>query len=205
MPGTNGNRQRSTEDVGVLEQRVYGLETGLQTFRTDTANQINALSTQISGLGGKLEERAKVPWQALGFMLTFVVVIGGLVWYPQNDRLTRLTEVVEKLVDTNVTRREYEGRLTTLGQLRDQQAAAVNDRIARLETQARETAAGIVPRGEHSEKWLAQRDRDADLQRQVDSLRKDFGELYSPRDALKSMQQRIDDLERLLRGRRAEG
>ena len=38
-----------------------------------------------------------------------------------------------------------------------------------------------------------------ELQRQIDTIRKDFGDLNSPKDALKSMQRRIDELERMLR------
>lgn len=205
MPDSGTLRRPAAEDVHVLEERVFGLGKEFQTFRAETTSQIAGIAAQISAIGAKIEDRAKVPWQAMGVVLSALVVVGGLVWYPQNDRLTRLTEVVEKLIDTNITRREYEGRLGTLGQLRDQQAAASADRIERLEKQVRETASGIVPRGEHTEKWLAQRDRDADLQRQVDSLRKDFGELYSPRDALKSMQQRIDDLDRQLRQTGSKG
>jgi len=41
--------------------------------------------------------------------------------------------------------------------------------------------------------------RNLEIQRQIDFIRKDFSDLYSPKDALSNMQRRIDDLERQLR------
>ena len=52
-----------------------------------------------------------------------------------------------------------------------------------------------MPRREHQEQWNTQRARDADLDRRIEDLRKQFGETHSLRDALKAMQERLDRME----------
>lgn len=148
-------RQMSIEDAGVLEQRVYHIEKAVQDQATatasqlqqlaasvsqqisqvqsSTAQQIQALTTQIGNLGTKLEERAKIPWPALAVMLSFLVVVGGLVWYPisENLRDTKLNLVaLDKEVSANyITRAEYVARTEALTKLRDVQSQLFMERL----------------------------------------------------------------------------
>jgi hypothetical protein len=55
--------------------------------------------------------------------------------------------------------------------------------------------AAILPRGEHEEKWRTNAVSQSDLQRQIDEVRKAFGDTYSPKDALRFMQERLDRIE----------
>lgn len=226
--GRQWQRQMSIEDAGVLEQRVFHIEKAVADQATQTANainqlaqnvssqiaqvqqntseQISALSTTIGNLGTKLEERAKIPWPALAVMLSFLVVVGGLVWFPiaenMKDMKVALITLDKESSSTFLSRAEYTARTDSLGRLRDLQTQLFTDRVGRLENEVKENARSIVPRGEHDEKWSAQRDRDAELTRQIEEMRKNFAEMYSPRDALRTMQERISDLERRLMERR---
>lgn len=67
----------------------------------------------------------------------------------------------------------------------------------RQQTQLADLAAGIVPRGEHSERWRSFEAEDDDLQRQLDQLRESFGGAYSLNDVLAAALARIDRLEEL--------
>lgn len=191
-----GGGMTPTPDVaafGVLQERVHGLE---QSFRS----MESGVTSQIASLAAKLEERAKIPWSAFGVMLTAVTVLGALVYWPIRENQSRLIEVADRLgirLETNyASSREVELRLNAAGQRRDDVQRATDERIRRSETDIDAIQKQLVPRGEHEQTWTGQRQRDVDLQRQIDEVRKGFGDLYSPKDALARMQQRIDELER---------
>ena len=74
--------QQARYDIGALEQRVSGVEKGL-----------GDLSSLISSLGTKIDERSKTPWvtflAALTFLLMFVTAIGAAVYQPIRGDLDR--------------------------------------------------------------------------------------------------------------------
>lgn len=200
--GGGMNSSPGTAAFGVLQERVHGLE---QSFRS----MESGVTSQIASLAAKLEERAKIPWSAFGVMLTAVTVLGALVYWPIRENQSRLIEVVDRLgmrMETNyASSREVELRLNAAGQRRDDVQRATDERIKRSETDIDAIQKQLVPRGEHEQTWTGQRQRDVDLQRQIDEVRKGFGDLYSPKDALARMQQRIDDLERQSRAMGGSG
>lgn len=177
-------REQSRHDIGALEQRVYGVEQSLQ-----------AISQQIGALGSKIEERAKIPWPALGVMLSFLTIVGGLVWYPVKGDLGRLETAMIKIVDSVPTNREIEAS----SKRRDDWQRQVEERFSRVETKQEVDKKEIVPRGEHQEKWAGQTQITANLQRQIDEFRRDFGSTYSLRDAFGNVQRKVDELEKELR------
>lgn len=59
----------------------------------------------------------------------------------------------------------------------------------------KEMVRAIVPRGEHEERWRSEDQAIVNLQKQIDSLKSDFGSTYSLRDALADMTKRLDKLE----------
>lgn len=210
---------------------MQNLEAGIKDLSNATASQINGLSQQISNLSTKLDERAKIPWPALGVMLSFLTIIGGLVWYPVKEGLDRQQRVIEKMLETSVTQKDLDVRLTATGQRRDdwqrqsedrskrnsdavadltkssvprgeheEKWRTIDDAIKRNQTRLDEITKMIVPRGEHEEKWRGNDGRMADEQRQIDELKKAYSDLYNPRDALTTMQRRLDDIERRLAG-----
>jgi hypothetical protein len=65
----------------------------------------------------------------------------------------------------------------------------------RVQKDLDENARLTVPRGEHERVWKGYDDRDKDLQRQLDEVKKSYENTFSLRDALQLMQKRIDSLE----------
>lgn len=192
-------------DLGALEQRVYGLEQGLTRLGNETSNsiqnlansttqQINAVSTSISKLDSSLQERGKIPWPAMSVGLGVVAILGALVYWPIRESQTRLETALIKVADATPSYKEIDAS----ARRRDDWQRYAEDRFKRVEEDAATLQKAIVPRGEHEEKWRGADLRFADVQRQVDAIKADFSGLYSPRDALTSMQRRIEDLERRL-------
>lgn len=81
---------------------------------------------------------------------------------------------------------------TALSQLSLQ---GVNTRVDRSERDILAINSSIVPRGEHEGHWANTDAAIANLQKQIDQQRQDFGSTYSLRDALADMQRRLDKLE----------
>jgi len=197
-------------NIGTVEQRVYTLEQGFRDVRADIAAQKAEFSQQIIGvkaefshqlagmaqslqaslgsLSAKLDERSRPQWQLYvtfaGFLLTFTTVVGTLAYWPIRDDTNELKVAVRRFEDRAVTRSELTDR-----------RAVLEDRIKRIEADIQAVEAGIVPRGEHQEKWRGIDQGISNLQRQIDDLKKQFGETFSLRDALLQMQRRIDALE----------
>ena|ERR1700744_5047636 len=53
----------------------------------------------------------------------------------------------------------------------------------------------IVPRSEHVEKWNSQRDRDAEIQREIDQIRLEIGSQWSVGKELENINNRLDKIE----------
>lgn len=168
MPESRSSRMRqrimSLEDTGVLEQRVYHIEKAvadqaqntatqiaqlaqnvsqqISQVQNTTGQQIQAIATQLGNLGTKLEERAKIPWPALAVMLSFLVVVGGLVWYPISenvrDQKINLMALDKEVTQNYVTRAEYTARTDALTKLLEVQSQLVIDRLQRHEVAQKE-------------------------------------------------------------------
>jgi hypothetical protein len=69
--------------------------------------------------------------------------------------------------------------------------------LSGLQTQVVAIDQGIVPRGEHQERWRAQEASVANVQREVDQMRNDFGSSFSLNDTLKALMERVDRLEQI--------
>jgi len=67
--------------------------------------------------------------------------------------------------------------------------------ISRLERRQEIDESQIVPRGEHQEKWRANDFQLSNLQRQLDELGKKTGDVYTARDALIELRNRLDRFE----------
>ena len=188
----------SNPQHAVLQERVHGLETSFRSLESSVGERFSALSAQIANVGVKMEERARIPWPALGVMMSCLTVVGGLVYWPVREGQQRIIEVLDRLAATSVTKTENDLRFTSGAQRRDDAQRTTDSRIGRIEQDIIGHERVLVPRGEHEQAWLGQRQRDAEFQRQLEELRKGFSDLYSPRDALTRMQQRLDQIERLV-------
>ena len=165
-------RQMSIEDAGVLEQRVYHIEKAvqdqatataaqiaqlaqnvsqqIQAVQSNTGQQISALAQQISQLGSKLEERAKIQWPALAVMFSFLVVIGGVVWYPfaegLKDARTNIAMVARNVSENYINKSETLARNEAQDRLHDAQTQLLVERMARIEINQREMEARVIER-----------------------------------------------------------
>lgn len=175
----NGSRPT---DLGALEQRVYGLE-----------KAVGDISSMIAGLSSKIDERSRTSWPTLAaFASVLVLVMGGLgalAYRPIEQSLNDLKGLLPLMVtraEANVTERHFE---------RD---------IARIQASVEKIETSIVPRGEHEEKWRGNAAALANQQRQIDEIRRDYGQTYSLRDAFAHMQRKVEDMEKELRKDRGQ-
>ncbi len=197
-------------DIGTVEQRVYALEQGFRDVRADIHAQKAEFSQQITGvkadfsqqltgvatslreaitsLSAKMDERSRPQWQLYvtfaGFLLTFTTVVGTLAYWPIRDDTNELKTAVARFEERAVTRAELADR-----------RAVLEDRIKRIEADLNVAERSIVPRPEHEEKWRSFDREGAALQRQIDDMKKQFGDTFSLRDALLQMQRRLDAIE----------
>jgi len=75
--------------------------------------------------------------------------------------------------------------------------ATVNEAMNRQQAQLQSIVQSIVPRGEHEGHWNNEAAAEANLQRQIDQMRAEFGSTYSLNDTLKTIVQRVERLEQL--------
>lgn len=189
-------------EVGILKTRVTNIEADIHDLR-ETIQAGNAgLSAQIASVTSKIDDRSKVQWPAMMLLLTVVITIGSLVYWPIRESQQRTVDVLDRLIASTVPRTEVDIRFQTGAQRRDDIQRLTDERIGANSRDIAALEAKLVPRGEHEQMWAAQRQKDQDLQRQIDATAKAFGDLYSPRDALNRLISRLDALERELSGRR---
>lgn len=198
------------DDLAVTNQRVNTLERSVRDLSEDQARMGRDLSQKISnvatnltaelkGVTGQLTERSKVPWQALGVMLTFVTAIGGLVYWPIKDSQSRFENQLLRIAETTMTSKEFNERWATGSARRDDWQRASEDRSKANREMIEKLRESVVPRAEHEEKWRGADNKFGDLQRQIDKQERAFGDTYSLKDVLQRMQRRQDELESELR------
>lgn len=213
MPHRNPD---ASADLGVLRERLQSNEVNINRVAEDTArqirelaantsNQISGLANQIGKLDNSLQERGKIQWPAFSLLLAGILAIGGLAYWPINDGQRRMEVSIKennaaivtalgKVVDSVPSSRE----ISASALRRDDWQRYAEERFKKVEIESNDLQKAIVPRGEHEEKWRGASLQFSDHQRQLDALKADFSGLYSPRDALTSMQRRLEDLERRL-------
>ncbi len=172
-----GRRQSDLESE--MRTGFRQMETAFTAFSNETRTSIASLSTNIA-------ERNRPQWQALSVMLAFAAILGGLAYMPIREATTDLKGAVAALAATTVTRQELEWRT----------ARSMEDR-SRSDANLRDLRDDLVPRAEHARVWQSYDQRLSDQQRQVDELKQAAGSVYSQRDALMDMRERLDRLERL--------
>lgn len=223
----NGNGEgtvRNTFDFGALEQRVRNLEGGIVDIRAG----ISALASKIDTQSQAYAAGSKTNWSVLAgfFSATIVVVgaLGGIAKSPIDAALIRLDADAREVGRQIVPRSELDARITvvnrdirdvaeqakefatrreieTSGKRRDDIQKLTDERSARNTAMIEQTRDRVVPRGEHERVWAQAEQQTANLQRQIDDQKRAFGDTFSLRDALQSMQRRIDMLETQKPGR----
>jgi predicted Abi (CAAX) family protease len=165
-----------------LEERVSGLE----RLVASVANSVDRLAIEV-------RDRQKFPWGAATFALGVIALLAAVVTFGFMAYIgaiagsqDRLQAQLSSWIDNSVSRSELEER-----------RESTSSRMERIETDIDQIDSGIVPRGEHEEHWRSQAEQVANLQRQIDVIRSEFGSSYSLNDAMTSLQDRLDRLESL--------
>lgn len=204
---TNGSgRHNYDQDINVLSNRVGTLERGQRDLSGDITTlgsrfekaleaSTKSMDDRLDLLSTKIEERSKIPWPALGVMLTFVCVIGGMAYYPIQTTQGRIEATLLRFDERFVTNKDLETRLSATAQRRDDFQRLTEARFERIESDVVMARREIVPRAEHTEKWRGADLQREGLQRQIEEIERQFGDTFSLRDALVQMQKRIDTLE----------
>ena len=189
--GYVGWSQSDREELGILRTRMVGFEKDLQDLGASIQQQFSGISATITALSTKLDERAKIPWPALGVMLTFLTIIGGLVWWPVREGQARTeaalleqSRILADIAKEKVSVREADAR-----------GGRTQSDIARLREDVQSVERVVVPRGEMEEKWRSTDRDNTALQRQIDDLKKFNTDLVSARDFLKNLDDRMRALE----------
>lgn len=190
------------ERVTNLGRRQTDLETEMRTgFRT--------IEQSIASLTTSLSERNKPQWQAIGVALTFAVIIGGMAYWPIRESTTDLKQTVAALaLETNQSIRLLADKAVTREELNWRSQRTAEDR-QRSEAAIADIRSSMLPRNEWMER-NASRDHDIDnirqsitrevanLQRQIDLQRSDFGAFSSSlgngRDVIQNLQTEINRL-----------
>jgi hypothetical protein len=206
MPNGQSRDDRFQTSLDVTNNRVSTLETSVRDLASSQAQLgirlsaeisavANGLSAKLEGLAGQFADRSKIPWPALGVMLTFITIVGGLVWYPVKDQQDTLRTAVLRIAENAVTKADLDYRLSVTGQRRDELQRVTEERFKRLDSDVRDIENGLVTRGEHQKWWSSQDQAVANVQRQIDDLKKAFGDTYSLRDGFMQVQRRLDMIE----------
>lgn len=73
--------------------------------------------------------------------------------------------------------------------------APISGQIKGIQDDLRDIHQDLVPRKEHDRDWEAEKDRFADLQRQIDANKNDLHDMYNAHDALSDLSTRLRMLE----------
>lgn len=192
--------QQARYNIGALEQRVYGLEQGVQ-----------GLSTQITGISQQIAAGSKTNWSVIigfgGISISLVIAIGGMAYWPIRETQADLKVAMAKLADAQASAatRTADAHATLSDRVtrefvsvRELDARSVRTQtdLARLREDIKAIDVVTVPRGEHTERWRAFDNQITDHQRQIDDLKRFNAGLVSVPDFLKSLDDRMRQLER---------
>ncbi len=189
MTNGNGHADDLGARVGVQSQRIANLEGLFADLRRDMNQQIGNVTTAMSGIASKMDERFAamsaamaeknktqwpVIWSAIGvsFAVLAYFVTQNLTPLKENDArfeqsLVALTTTTnqgfQSIIDKMVTRQEMDWR----------SERGAEDRV-RTETALIDLRQSMLPRNEWSERNASRDHEIASLQRQIDLQRADF-------------------------------
>jgi hypothetical protein len=183
MTGSHAQSVYAHDDakLAALEQRVYGLERGVQDLNQLFTGRIGDVSAQLAGLASKLDERSRTPWativSAMGVVLAIVIAGGQLAKAPIEDAVRRverdqigLEAQATPLATFADFKATYENNRLVLRQDVDARFAGLSAAIKAVEGQAREALTSLPSRSELDERRRASEQAVEGLQRQIDRL-----------------------------------
>jgi hypothetical protein len=195
------------ERVTNLGRRQTDLEaemrSGFRQIEQSFASFTNETRQAIASLGTSMSERSRPQWQALGVMVSVIVVLGGLVYWPIRESTNDLKDqdketsrLIQSLTSETAKSLQALAANTVSRQEMDWRAArGVEDRNT-MQTAIADIRAGLVPRAEHERVWANFDQRFSDEQRQIDELKASSASTYNVRDFIMDLRNRLDALER---------
>lgn len=190
---------------GRLSERVEHQGRDLIDLRSNMNTGFQNLQHTLSGLANEFRGSSRtqwpIIWSAIGVCFTMFAAVGTLAYWPVLDNQDRLEAALMRLSDTvgvvsekSLSRDEANWRGARTAEDRARTEAALTDlrnsTVTRLEWSerngARSQEIGALRDATHSE--------DANLQRQIDQLRQDFGSIYGTRDIIQDLKKEVDTL-----------
>lgn len=194
-----------------LSERVNNQGSQINALEAEMRRSFSALSSGLDSINAKLADTSKPQWQALGVMLTAIVVVGSLAYWPIRETQQRIESTVatmatnfqtsidttNKRFDNVLSLQQFEAFKNTYENNRALSRLDNNARFEKIERGMEQT----VPRAEHERVWLGIDQRFADMQRQVDQNTQANTSVYTQRDQMMSMQAELENLRKLLLNR----
>jgi chromosome segregation ATPase len=199
------------KDIAGFQQMLASLDRRVGQTYTDLAAKIDS---SLAIINAKIEERGKIQWPAIGALLSAIMAIGALAYWPiqtEQGRLAkdidtvnatllaqsdRLSASIEKVTDKVVPRGEHVEKWNNF----DAQLSALSHRIeintAVIDKLGDAKVSLETFNAQHADlKASIARDIE-NVQRQIDDLQRRDADTYSVRDVLLDEKKRVDDLER---------
>lgn len=209
MPSNGTNRLMSDEaqiSISALNQRVVNLDSNQRSLAESISSLAAKVEALFTSLNTKIEERARPQYNLLisagVFGLGVIIAVGSQALSPIRENQTDLkAAVVEMAKSIAATTERANERFATIGDrfvsIRelDNRAARTTSEMARINLDLNALQSVIVPRVEQAERTRSVDAQFVNQQRQIDDVKKQFGDTFSLRDALLQMQRRIDALE----------
>lgn len=170
---------------GALNERVENLSNRVAGLESHMTRGFSGIEEKISGLASSFNDKQRPQWQAYGVVITVVVILGSLVYWPIREQQSALKAEIVDIGANAFTREELDYRAER----------SAEDRM-RMQASIEAIEASVVPRGEHEEKWRGNTAALAAIQNQIDVMRAQAGDTYTLRDAVMDMRERLDRIER---------
>jgi methyl-accepting chemotaxis protein len=178
-----------------LDERVLGIDRRQQQLETAMSRGFSAVENSITSLATEFRSGSKPQWQAFSLLATIIIAVlgfvGTLVFFPVKTDIQDLKQSIQQLASVSVGKADLEYRLDVSGKRRDDFQRLSENRDAELMKGVDLLREKIVPRGEHEQIWQNFRDRQSDLQRQIDETKKFQAGLVSAPDYLKGLDERL--------------
>lgn len=181
-----GNGNGIGDDLGALRERVRNYGEDLHDLKAELNNSHRALSAQIKAVADQLSQKSQPQYPLLvsifSVAIAFVSVIGYLAYSPIQRDTSRLETAVLGMPDRYVNSRQYEMRT---GDLNEQLQTVRRTFLRRDDFDV-----------QHKDLKDFLNAQIANLQRQMETLQKRLDDIWTTRDAIVDMRQRMDKLER---------
>lgn len=194
MAGEAGTTQSDN-----LDRRVVGLEKDVAGLKDSVVSLGGDMRRGFENISLDLKAKNTTNWQPIAMAVGAILTISGWGFSYIGGFQNRLEAQVQKIESAAghfSTKDDVKERFTAAQLRRDDAQRMTDARIERVEKDVSTIQSTMVPRGEHNEVWSGQRQKDENLQRQIDASKKDLSDLNTPRDTLQSILRRLEDMER---------